>query len=74
MGAEIKEIADDQERLRKILREAPADSNIHKRYVKKLDQQETQVEKLQAQLKQLRDGANAQQKEYDAFLANLNVE
>src|SRR5262249_20124575 len=74
VDAELKEITQDQDRLRRNLREVPADSDVHKRYLKKLDQQETRIEKLQAQLKELRDGAHAQQKEYDAFLANLSVE
>src|SRR5207248_1680626 len=53
---QLKVITDDQERLRKNLREVPPAAEAYKRYLKKFDQQETDIEKLQAQIKELQDG------------------
>src|SRR5262249_24347846 len=71
---ELKVITDDQTRLRANLREVPPQAEAHKRYLKKFDDQETQIEGLQAKIKQLHDGEHAQRKDYENFLANLNVE
>src|SRR5262249_53570486 len=71
---QLKAITDDQTRLRANLREVPPTSDAHKRYLKKFDEQETQIEGLQAQVKKLQEGEHAQRKEYESFLANLNAE
>src|SRR5262249_17825387 len=43
---QLKAITDDQTRLRANLREVPPTSDAHKRYLKKFDEQETQIEGL----------------------------
>jgi hypothetical protein len=50
----LKEIAEDQDRMRKNIERAPKESDAYKRYVKKFDEQETEIEKRQAKLKSLR--------------------
>jgi hypothetical protein len=70
----LGDIRKDQERLRENLKTVPPDSEAHKRYVKKFDQQETEIEQLQETIKKLQDREQQQQKEYEAFLVNLNVE
>ena len=42
--------------------------------VKKFDDQETQIEKYQALIKELQDSEHAQRKTYESFLANLDVD
>ncbi|VTU01321.1 Uncharacterized protein OS=Pirellula staleyi (strain ATCC 27377 / DSM 6068 / ICPB 4128) GN=Psta_1627 PE=4 SV=1: DUF4139: DUF4139 [Gemmataceae bacterium] len=50
----LKEIGDDQDRIRKNIERAPKESEAYKRYVKKFDDQETEIEKRQAKVKELR--------------------
>ena len=51
-----------------------ANSAIHKRYLEKFDKQETQIEKLQEEIKKQLELQRKQRKEYEDFLAGLNVE
>jgi hypothetical protein len=51
--AALKAIADDQDRIRKNMEKAPKESDAFKRYLKKFDEQETQIEKHQAKVKEL---------------------
>src|SRR5206468_7805034 len=55
---QLKDISDDQARLRANIKDVPQGSAAAKRYVEKFDTQETEIEKLQAQVKDL------QQKEF----------
>jgi hypothetical protein len=52
--ATLKEIADDQDRIRKNIEKAPKESETFKRYLKKFDDQETEIEKRQARIKELK--------------------
>jgi hypothetical protein len=67
-------ITADQDRLRKNLKEMPPEAAAYKRYLKKFDDQETEIERLQKLIKELQDGEHGQRKDYENFLANLNVE
>jgi hypothetical protein len=71
---QLKTITDDQIRLRANLKEMPPTAAAYKRYLEKFDQQETEIEKLQADLKKLQTTEHNQRKEYENFLANLSVE
>src|SRR5262249_6366640 len=71
---ELNIITADQDRLRKNLKEMPPEAAAYKRYLKKFDDQETEIERLQKLIKELQDGEHAQRKEYESFLANLTVE
>jgi hypothetical protein len=71
---QLRDITTDQDRLRKNLREMPPTAEAYKRYLKKFDTQETQIEKFQAQIKELQNDEHAQRKEYEQFLAGLTVE
>jgi len=70
----LKDISDDQARLRANLKEVPPVSDAYKRYVKKFDDQETEIEQLQDAIKKLQEQKHLQRKEYDKFLVELNVE
>ena len=45
-----------------------------KEALEKFDQQETQIEKYQADIKKLQGVEHAQRKEFEDFLANFNAE
>jgi hypothetical protein len=71
---QLKELTDDQARLRANFRELPATSAAYKRYLTKFDTQETEIETLQKELKQATETEKRQQKEYGDYLVDLNVE
>jgi hypothetical protein len=71
---QLKTITDDQTRLRANLKEMPPTAAAYKRYLDKFDQQETQIEKYQADVKKYQETEHQQQKEFDDFLANLSAE
>ena len=60
--------------MRANLREMPSTAEAYKRYLKKFDDQETQIEKLQDQLKQKQTAAKAQQKTLDDSFKGLTAE
>ena len=71
---QLKTITDDQARLRANLKEMPPTAAAYKRYLDKFDQQETQIEKYQADIKKLQETAHQQQKEFEDFLSNFSAE
>jgi hypothetical protein len=72
--AQAKEISEEQARLRTNMEKLPQTSELYKRYLGKLDQEETALEKVQAEVKQKEVEERRQKKEYDGFLEKLNVE
>jgi hypothetical protein len=70
----LKDIRDDQARLRANLKEVPPSSEAYKRYVKKFDDQETEIEQLQTDIKKLQDTEYAQRKSFESYLGSLDVE
>jgi hypothetical protein len=71
---QLKVIVDDQTRLRANLKEMPPTAEAYKRYLKKFDLQETQIEDFQKKIKQLQDTEFSQRKALDDYLAALDVE
>jgi hypothetical protein len=71
---QLQVIVQDQTRLRANLKELPSDSPIAKRIVEKFGQQETQVEKYQADIKKLQGQEHAQRKAMEDYLAAFSVE
>ena len=49
---QLKDITDDQARLRANLKEMPSTAEAYKRYLKKFDDQETQIEELRKKIKE----------------------
>ena len=74
MQRQLKVITDDQVRLRANLKEMPATAEAYKRYLEKFDDQETQIEKYQADIKKLQGIEHSQKKEFEDFLANFSAE
>jgi hypothetical protein len=71
---QLADIERDQQRIRANLKETPATAEAYKKYLAKLDAQETEVDDLRARIKKLQDDELAQRKEYENFLAALDVE
>ncbi|MCS6977362.1 MAG: DUF4139 domain-containing protein [Gemmatales bacterium] len=74
INRQYNEISQDQQRLRANLKELPPTAAAYKRYLEKFDQQETEIEKLQATLKELRAKEDKERREYEQYLFALNVE
>jgi DNA repair exonuclease SbcCD ATPase subunit len=70
----LKGITEDQSRLRANLERVPPTSEAYKRYLKKFDEQETEIERRQARLKELRETVERQRKAFEDFVQGLNVE
>jgi hypothetical protein len=71
---QLNDIVQDQGRLRANLKEMPPTALAYKRYLKKFDDQETEIEQLRDTIKSLQNTEHQQKLALDAYLANLNVE
>jgi hypothetical protein len=71
---QLADIERDQARIRANLKETPPTAAAYKKYLEKLDRQETEVDRLRDCIKQLRDDELAQRQDYERFLAGLDVE
>jgi hypothetical protein len=71
---QLKDITDDQVRLRANLKEMPPTAEAYKRYLKKFDDQETQIEDFRTKIKAAQDTEFAHRKAFEDFLAKLDVE
>ncbi len=74
LDRQLNAITEDQKRLRANLKEMPATANAYKRYLEKFDQQETQIEKYQANIKKLRGQEHTQQKAFEDFLVAFSAD
>jgi hypothetical protein len=70
---QLQAITEDQVRLRANLKEVPPTAVAYKRYLDKFDQQETQIEKYQADIKKMQETEHQQQKEYVDFLNSFSA-
>ena len=52
----------------------PASAAVYKKYLKKLDDQEELIEKLQANIEKLAADVHAKKKAFDDFLTGFNAE
>src|SRR5262249_18479335 len=71
---QLADIERDQQRIRANLKDTPSTAAAYKKYLAKLDTQETEVDSLRAMIKKLQDDELAQRKDYEGFLAALDVE
>ncbi len=71
---EFESIRKDQERMRENLKVLPQTSDAYKRFVNDFDTQETEIKKLQGQIKKLDETVQQQENEYRNYLSNLSVE
>lgn len=72
--AQITTIDSEQTRLRENIKALPPGSDIVRRYLTKLDSQETEIEKLRSEAKAVRAEVGEKRRTVEEFLLNLNVE
>jgi hypothetical protein len=70
----IKEIEQEQERIRQNMKELDRNSDLYKQYVTKLTAQETEFEKLRGETKDLRAKEAAKKQEIANFVEGLDIE
>jgi hypothetical protein len=70
----LKVIEQDQGRMRANMERVPQTSEAYKRYLKKFDDQETEIEKSRARVAKFQQTAEEQRKAYETFLLGLNIE
>ena len=69
-----KEISQEQGRIRDNMNRLSQSSDLYARYVKKLDQQETELEGLRKEIEGLKDKAARQERALNDYLLNLETE
>jgi hypothetical protein len=68
-----EEITQEQGRLRQNMGQLGQKSELYNRYVRKLDQQETEIEALQRQIETLQRTEDEQQRELETYLLQLDI-
>jgi hypothetical protein len=71
---QLKAITEDQTRLRANFEKVPPTSAAYKRYLEKFDSQESEIERLQAEITAKQGSEKAQRKDYEDYIAGLSVE
>jgi len=74
VNQQLKDITDDQVRLRANLKEMPPTAVAYKRYLDKFDKQETEIEQLRDKIKQLQATELQQRRDLDGYLVSLTIE
>jgi hypothetical protein len=69
----LNTIVQDQERMRANMGRVPPVSQAYKRYLKKFDEQETEIEDRRAKIVKLQASADNKRKAIDDFVANLDI-
>jgi hypothetical protein len=70
----LKVIEDDQARMRNNMARVPQTAEAYKRYLKKFDDQETEIENRRNRITKLQETLDEQTRAYTDFVASLNVE
>jgi hypothetical protein len=70
----LKVIEDDQARMRNNMARVPQTAEAYKRYLKKFDDQETQIENRRNKITKLQETLDEETRAYTDFVASLNVE
>ena len=72
VNADLQRLNADQDRIRKNLRETPKDAEVYAVYLKKLSDQEKEIDALTAKQKKLMADEFAAKKKYEDYLANIS--
>jgi hypothetical protein len=67
------EITAEHARIRENMQRLPQNSDLYNRYVKKLDQQETELEKLRKEIESLKNTEEEHRQELQNYVMNLDV-
>ena len=73
VNTRVVTIERDQDRLRKNLKETPKEAPVFQEYIRKLGEQEKEMNDLSARLKDLQKGEAGYKAVYEKFLRELNV-
>jgi hypothetical protein len=68
------EISQEQGRIRENMAKLNQSSDLYNRYVKKLDEQETQLEELRKEIEDLKDSESKQQRELNDYISKLEMD
>ncbi|MFO0974075.1 MAG: hypothetical protein U1A27_11655 [Phycisphaerae bacterium] len=71
---ELTGVNEDQSRIRENFKALPRESDLAKRYLKKLDEQETRIESLRGQVAELTKRIDAAKAELEQYIESLNIE
>ncbi len=69
----VGEITAEHGRIRENMQRLPQNSDLYTRYVKKLDQQETELEKLRKEIEVSKNNEDEQRRELQNYVMNLDV-
>ena len=69
---DLQRLNADQDRIRKNLRETPKEAEVYATYLKKLNDQEKEIDALTAKQKSLMTDEFESRKKYDHYLANIS--
>jgi len=69
----IGEITAEHARIRENMQRLPQNSDLYSRYIKKLDQQETELEKLRKEIEALKNREQDQRRDLQNYLMNLEL-
>jgi K+/H+ antiporter YhaU regulatory subunit KhtT len=72
VNADLNRLNADQDRIRKNLRETPKEAEVYATYLKKLADQEKEIDALTAKQKKLMTDEFAARKAYEDYLANIS--
>jgi hypothetical protein len=70
----IAEITAEHGRIRENMQRLPQNSDLYTRYVKKLDQQETELEKLRKEIEVSKNTEDEQRRELQTYVSSLDVD
>ncbi|MBA4067267.1 MAG: DUF4139 domain-containing protein, partial [Isosphaera sp.] len=70
--ADLQRLSVDQDRIRKNLRETPKEAEVYATYLKKLADQEKEIDTLTDAQKKLMDSEFKARKRYEDYLANIS--
>jgi hypothetical protein len=70
--ADLQRLNADQDRIRKNLRETPKEAEVYETYLKKLSDQEKEIDSLTTRQKKLMTDEFSARKKYDDYLANIS--
>jgi len=74
LDQQIREISQEQARIRDNMVRLPQNSELYARYVSKLDQQETEIEKLRKEIETLKATEDRQKRELTDYLLGLDLD
>jgi len=72
VGADLQRLNLDQDRIRKNLRETPKEAEVYATYLKKLSDQEKEIDALTTKQKSLMTSEFTARKKYEDYLANIS--